>query len=60
MKGLGCLDKIFTLKLIIEKCLSHQRFSPQTGSHEKALDPVDRRALRKEGPIIVWYTRYIH
>ena len=51
-KGRGCVDQIFSLRLIIEKCLSCQ--TPLVLSFidfEQAFDSVDRRAL---------YTRQIH
>ena len=45
-KGRGCVDQIFTLRLIIEKCLSCQ--TPLVLSfinYEQAFDSLDRRAL---------------
>ena len=48
IKGRGCVDQIFTLRLIIEKCLSCQ--TPLVLSfidYEQAFDSVDRRALAK-------------
>ena len=47
-KGRGCVDQIFTLRLIIEKCLSCQ--TPLVLSfidYEKAFNSVDKRALAK-------------
>ena len=47
-KGRGCVDQIFTLRLIIEKCLSCQ--TPLVLSfiqYEQLFDSVDRRALAK-------------
>ena len=47
-KGRGCVDQIFTLMLIIEKCLSYQTpWVPSLIDYEQALDSVDRRALAK-------------
>ncbi|XP_065584025.1 uncharacterized protein LOC136043046 [Artemia franciscana] len=48
MKGRRCVDRVFTLTLIIEKCLSHQ--TPLVLSftdYEKVFDSADRRALAK-------------
>ena len=59
-KGRGCVDQIFTLRLIIEKCLSCQ--TPLVLSfidYEQAFDSVDRRALAKVLSLI-WYTRQKH
>ena len=47
-KGRGCVDQIFTLRLMIEKCLSCQ--TPLVLSfidYDQAFDSVDRRALAK-------------
>ena len=47
-KSRGCGDQIFTLRLIIEKCLRYQ--TPLFFSfidYEQAFDSVDRRALAK-------------
>jgi hypothetical protein len=47
-KGRGCVNQIFTLRLIIEKCLSFQ--TPLVLSfidYEQAFYSVDRRALVK-------------
>ena len=47
-KDRGCVDQIFTLRLIIEKCLSCQ--TPLVLSfidYEQAFNSVDRRALAK-------------
>ena len=47
-KGRGCFDQIFTLRLIIEKCLSHQ--TPLVLSsigYENAFDSADRSTIVK-------------
>ena len=47
-KGRRCVNEIFTLRLIIEECLSYQ--TPLVLSftnYEQAFDSVDRRALAK-------------
>ena len=44
----GCVERTFTLRLIIEKCLSYQ--TPSVLSlidYEQAFDSFDRRALVK-------------
>ena len=55
--GRGCTDQIFTVRFIIDKCLSYYmplvlRFI----NYEQVFDSADRKALAK-GPILVWYTR---
>ncbi|XP_065578594.1 uncharacterized protein LOC136039004 [Artemia franciscana] len=48
MKGRECVDQILTLRLIIEKCLTH--LTPLVLSfidYEQALDSADSRALAK-------------
>ena len=48
MKARGCVDQIFTLRLIIEKCLSHQTLLVLSLiAYEQALNSADRRALAK-------------
>ena len=47
-KGRGCIDQVFSLKLIIDNCLIHQ--TPLVLSfidHEQAFDSAYRRALAK-------------
>ena len=47
-KGRGCVNQIFTLRLIIKKCLSYR--TPMVLSfiyREQAFDSVDKRALAK-------------
>ena len=47
-KSRGCVNQIFTLRLVIEKCLGHQ--APLILSfidYEQALNSADRRALVK-------------
>ena len=59
-KGRGCVDQVFTLRLIIEKSLHCQ--TPLVLSfinYEQAFDSVDRKSVNK-GLIIIWYTRKIH
>ena len=69
-KGRGCVDHVFTLRLIIEKSLRCQ--TPLVLSfidYEQAFDSVDRRALakvlslygipEKYIKVIVLYTRII-
>ena len=47
-KGRGCVDQIFTHRLIIEKCPSCQTpFVLSFIDHEQAFDYVNRRALSK-------------
>ena len=47
-KGRGCVNKIFTLRLIIEKCLSSQTSLVLSFiDYEQAFDSVDKRALVK-------------
>ena len=53
----GCVDQTFILRLIIEKCLSHQ--TPLVLSfidYEQAFDSADRRALATGFPSLVYQT----
>ena len=48
MEGRGCVGHIFTLRLMLQKCLSHQ--TPLVFSfidYEQAVNSGDRRALVK-------------
>ena len=59
-KGRGCVDQIFTLRLIIEKCMSYRTPLVLTIiDYEQAFDSVDRRGLVK---VLSLYsnTRKIH
>ena len=48
MKCRGCVDQIFTLRLIIEKCLNYQTYSVISFiDYEQIFESVDRRALAK-------------
>ena len=47
-KGRGCVDQIFTLRLIIEKCLSYQTHLVFSfTNYEQTFDSDDRRVLVK-------------
>ena len=47
-KGRGCINQIFTLRLIIEKCLSCQTHLVLSFiDYEQAFNSVDKRALAK-------------
>ena len=49
--GGRCADQIFTLRLIINKCLSHKAFFIHSFiDHDQAYDSAN-----SEGPIPVWY-----
>ncbi|XP_065565861.1 uncharacterized protein LOC136030718 [Artemia franciscana] len=51
-KGRGCIDRIFTLGLINEKCLSDQTpLVPGLIDYEQAFDSAERRALAKVAPL---------
>ena len=59
-KGRGCVDQVFTFRLIVEKRLCCQ--TPLILSFigcEQTFDSVDRKALAKALSFI-WYTRKIH
>ena len=56
----GCIDQIFTLKLITEKCLSLQiPFVLSFIYYEEAFNSVDRRALAKFLSLYVIPDKYI-
>ena len=46
-KGRGCVDQIFTLRLIIEKGLSCSPLVLSLIDYEQAFDPVDKRTFAK-------------
>ena len=59
-KGRGCVDQIFTLRLIIEKSLSYQ--TPLVLifiDYKQAFNSVDKKKHCK-GLILVWSNRKIH
>ena len=56
LEGRGCVDQIFTFRLIIEKFLSYQ--TPLVLSfigYEQTFNSVDRRALAKVLSLLVVY-----
>ena len=59
-KGRGCVDQVFTLRLITEKSLHCQTPLVLTFiDYEQAFDSVDRRPLAKV-LYLIWCTTEIH